>query len=161
MLGREMERQVPRSAFDVSAIMAAPKFLCGPMKIFCTEPTAPAAVQRIPGKDGLKEGDLACTTPKRTVHFKAMLYQLTTSPQHYRWEMTTGIFSLLYPTSSLWRTNGRHCCIWAALRFVRKGLVCSSPKAQTQQGWDELLGTAGMNRGQVLQDILTCLGSLT
>lgn len=63
-----MERQVPLSAFGVSAIMAIPKFLCGYVKIFCTEPAA-AAVQRIPGMDGLKEGDLAYTTPSRTAHF--------------------------------------------------------------------------------------------
>lgn len=92
---------------------------------------------------------------------KGILYQLTTSPQPYQWEMTIGTFSLLYPTRSLWKANGRHCCIWAALRFVRKSLVCSSPKAPTQQEQDELLGAARMNQGQVLQDILTCLGSLS
>lgn len=103
MLGREMEMQVPHSAFDVSAITAAPQFLHGPMKIFCTEPAALAGCRGYLGWIALKEGGLARTTPNRPV-----------------------------------------------LHFLKE-----------IQGVDQLLGAAGTNRGQVLREILMCLGSLS
>lgn len=86
MLGREMEMQVPHSAFDVSAITAAPKFLHGPVKTFCTEPTALAAVRSIPGTDGPEGGRPGLHHPKQDSPSlsKRMLHQLTTSPRHYQ-----------------------------------------------------------------------------
>lgn len=74
-----MEMQVPHSAFDVSAITAAPQFLHGPMKIFCTELAALAGCRGYPGWIALKEGGLARTTPNRLV-----LHFLMKVPENFR-----------------------------------------------------------------------------
>jgi len=154
-----MERQVPRGAFGVTAITAAPKFLHDPVQISRTEPTAPAAVQRIPRLDGPRCGGPGWHHPREPSPFsRGMPHQVTLSitSEDSPW----GLPSCCAPAGlSAGRPAGAGT--FGGLSCGRSGLVCCSLKARPQQGLDELQGAAGMNRGQALRETLTCLGSLS